>query len=401
MRFLFTSLPGAGHFHPLVPVARALESAGHDVLVATAPSAHASVEGSGFRAVSAGFDRQRDVSDEQYARLQAELEALPLDGPARTLFRIRELFAGLYAELMVPDLLAIAEDWRPDVIVREVAEFGGCVAAEVLGIPHASVRSNTMLSTYSERRLVGEQMARLRAEYGLDPDSDVSMLFRYLHLAFEPPGFHDPALPLAPTAHLLRPVPFSQSGGEGLPTWVEDLPDQPTVYATLGTVFNTRTPGLFEAILDGLRDEPINVVLTIGRDRDPAEFGPQTENVHIERYVPQSLLLPHCDLVITHAGFSTVTAALSCGLPMVAIPIDADQPVNARRCAALGVAEVIQYRQRTPKTIHDSVRAVLGSPTYRSNAEQIRHEMSLLPGPEHAVTLLQRLATETQPILAA
>ena len=102
MRFLLTSLPGAGHFHPLVPVARALESAGHDVLVATAPSARASVEGSGLRAVSAGFDRQRDASDERYACLQAELEALPPDGPTRTLFRIRELFAGLYAERMVP-----------------------------------------------------------------------------------------------------------------------------------------------------------------------------------------------------------------------------------------------------------------------------------------------------------
>jgi UDP:flavonoid glycosyltransferase YjiC (YdhE family) len=133
MRVLFTSLPGAGHFHPVVPVALALESAGHDVLVAIAPSPHSSVGGSGLRPVSAGFDRQRDASNERYARLQAQLEALPLDGPARTLFRIRELFAGLYAEQMIPDLLAIAEDWRPDVIVREVAEFGGCIAAEVLG----------------------------------------------------------------------------------------------------------------------------------------------------------------------------------------------------------------------------------------------------------------------------
>jgi MGT family glycosyltransferase len=227
------------------------------------------------------------------------------------------------------------------------------------------------------------------------------MLFRYLHLAFEPPGFHDPALPLAPTAHLLRPVPFSQSGSEGLPSWVADLPERPTIYATLGTVFNSRTPGLFEAILDGLCDQPVNLVLTIGRDRDPAEFGPQPDNVHIERYVPQSLLLPHCDLVITHAGFSTVTAALSCGLPMVAIPIDADQPVNAQRCAALGVAEVIQYGQRTPKTIRDSVQTVLSDPSYRSKAERIRREMALLPGPGHAVALLQRLATKNQPILAA
>ena len=203
---------------------------------------HVDVEGSGFDVFAAGFDQERDRSDERYAALRLELDALPANGPSRTLFRIRRLFAGLYAERMVPDLLAIAGEWRPDLIVREVGEFGGCVAAEVLGIPHASVRSNTLLSTYSQRHLVSEEMTRLREVYGLPPDPDSAMLFRYLHLAFEPPRFHDPALPLAPTAHLLRPVPFSHSGTEEAPTWLANLPNRPTVSATLGTVFNSRTP---------------------------------------------------------------------------------------------------------------------------------------------------------------
>jgi UDP:flavonoid glycosyltransferase YjiC (YdhE family) len=196
MRFLFVTLAGSGHFHPLVPAARAVQANGHTVRFATAPSFHPNVESSGFDVFAAGFDQERDGSDERYVALQLELESLPANGPSRTLFRIRELFAGLFAESMVPDLLAIAEDWQPDLIVREVGEFGGCVAAEVLGIPPASVRSNTMLSTYSRRHLVREQMARLRAAYGLPPDADTAMLFRYLHLAFEPPRFHDPALPL-------------------------------------------------------------------------------------------------------------------------------------------------------------------------------------------------------------
>jgi UDP:flavonoid glycosyltransferase YjiC (YdhE family) len=397
MRFLFTTLAGSGHFHPLVPTAMALRSVGHEVCFATAPSFHQSVSKSGFSAFSAGFDRERDGADERFVRLQVELEELPADGPARTLFRIRELFAGLYAERIIPDLLAIATDWRPDAIVREVAEFGGCIAAEALGIPHASVRSNTMLSSDAARQLVSEPIARLRAAYDLPRDPDTAMIFRYLHLAYEAPRFHDPAFPLPPTAHLLRPTPFSLSGDETLPAWISRLPDRPTVYATLGTVFNSRTPGLFEAIIEGIREDPVTLVLTVGRDRDPAEFGPQPENVHIEGYVPQSLLLPHCDLVITHAGFGTVTAALSCGLPIVAIPIDADQPVNAQRCAALGVARVIESRTRTPAAIRDAVRTVLADPSYRLRAEQTRDEMVALPGPEHAVALLEDLASETQP----
>ena len=401
MRFLFTTLAGSGHFHPLVPPALALRSAGHDVRFAAAPSFHQSILRSGFPAFSAGFDRERDGADERFVRLQAELEELPTGRPARTLFRIRKLFAGLYAERIVPDLLAIETDWRPDAIVREVAEFGGCIAAEALGIPHASVRSNTMLSSDAARQLVAEPIAQLRAAYDLVQEPDSAMLFRYLHLAYEAPRFHDPAFPLPQTAHLLRPVPFSQSDDETLPTWISRLPDSPTIYATLGTVFNSRTPGLFEAILEGLREDPLNLILTVGRDRDPDEFGPQPNNVHIERYVPQSLLLPHCDLVITHAGFSTVSAALSCGLPIVAIPIDADQPVNAQRCAALGVAQVIESRRRTPEAIRDAVRTILADPSYRQRAEQIRDEMAALPGPEHAVALLEHLATEKQPLHAA
>jgi UDP:flavonoid glycosyltransferase YjiC (YdhE family) len=108
------------------------------------------------------------------------------------------------------------------------------------------------------------------------------------------------------------------------------------VCATLGRGFNGRTPELFHAILESLRDEPVNLILTVGRDEDPDGFESQPENVYIERYVSQSLLLSSCGLVITDAGFSTVMAALSPGLPMLAIPIGADQPINAQRCAALG-----------------------------------------------------------------
>ena len=400
MRFLFTTLAGSGHFHPLVPPAKALEQAGHVVAFAASSSFRASIERSGFRAFAAGFDRLRDAADERFVRLTREIDTLPADGPERTLFRIRELFAGLYAERMIPDLLAIADEWKPDAIVRDVGEFGAYVAAEVLDIPHATVRSNTMLSTYSERHIVSAQISRLRAAYGLAPDPDSASLFRYLHLAFEPPHVHDPKLPLAPTSHLLRPALFDQSGDEILPEWVAELPRRPTVYATLGTAFNRRLPELFRAILDGLHAEPVNLIMPVGRDGDPAELGALPDGTHVERYVPQNLLFPHCAVVVSHAGFSTVTASLSHGLPMVTLAIDADQPVNAQRCAALGVAEVIEYGRRTPESIRDAVRTVLDTPSYRMKAEWIRDEMATLPGLDHVVGLLERLAAERAPILA-
>ena len=204
---------------------------------------------------------------------------------------------------------------------------------------------------------------------------------------------------MPPTTHFLRPAIFDQSGGEGLPPWVAALPDRPTVYATLGTI-NNRTPGLFAAILTALRDEPVNLILTVGRNQDPADFGPQPTHVHIERYVPQTLLLPRCDLVITHGGFNTAMAALDLGLPLVAIPLGADQPQNAARCAALGIGRVVGPDERTPTAIRAAVRDVLADPTYRRNAARLRDELAVLPGPGEGARLLERLAAEKRPLLA-
>lgn len=54
MRFLFTTIPGSGHFHPLVPTARALQRRGHDVAFAASPTFAPAIEAAGFEAHPAG-----------------------------------------------------------------------------------------------------------------------------------------------------------------------------------------------------------------------------------------------------------------------------------------------------------------------------------------------------------
>jgi MGT family glycosyltransferase len=122
--------------------------------------------------------------------------------------------------------------------------------------------------------------------------------------------------------------------------------------------------------------------------------------VHVERYDPQSLLLPHCDLVVTHGGHNTALAALSHGLPLVVIPIAADQPENAKRIAELGVGRVVEPDARTPDAIRQAARTVLRERRYQQHANQLRHEMEGLPGPERGVDLLERLVAEHVPLVA-
>jgi len=298
---------------------------------------------------------------------------------------------------MVPDILAFAATWAPDLIVRAEQEYGGCVAAEVLGVPHAAVGVNAIGDFIAHEHIAGP-LAALRAIHGLPPDPDLLMPHRYLTLRPFPPRFQDPALPVAPTTHYLRPLLGDRSGPEGLPPWVATLPDQPVVYVGLGTIFNDAA--IFHAFLSGLGDEPLTVIVTVGRNQDPTDYGPQPENVHVERYVPLSLLFPHCDLAVTNGGSGTLTAALAHGLPVVVVPIGADQPVNAARCAALGLGRVLAADELTPEVAREAVCEVLRDPAYRAAAEAMRAEIAALPGSEHAVVLMERLGAEKQPILA-
>ncbi len=137
MRALFTTTAGSGHFHPLVPVARALVEAGHEVAVAAPGSFTPTVEASGLRAFPAGRDDAQGVDSELAGLLSTFME---LDPEERSAFFFSHIFGGYNARRIVPDLIPLCREWKPDVVVREIAEFGGAIAAEALGIPYAAVQ---------------------------------------------------------------------------------------------------------------------------------------------------------------------------------------------------------------------------------------------------------------------
>lgn len=135
----------------------------------------------------------------------------------------------------------------------------------------------------------------------------------------------------------------SPEGAGPFPPWRGELRDRPTVYATLGIVYNA-TPELFAAIINALSTKPVNLVVTLGANQDPKQFAPQPSHVHIERWLPQQLLLPHCDVVVTHGGYGTVTAAVTWGIPLVLLPISAisrPTPRAARRSGSYSIPSAV------------------------------------------------------------
>jgi MGT family glycosyltransferase len=389
MRVLFTASATPSHFHIQVPLAHALREAGHAVAFATGPNVLPRIEYLGFPAFPVGS---------AWALRRGEP---PSDLRLALWWGWEQTYVGPPAAARLADLLPLVASWQPDVIVRENTEFAGCIAAESLGIPHAIVQNGNfaVLGSFPRQPLM-RRLDALRAAADLPPDPDLAMPFRYLLLLPVPRAFHDPALPLPPTAHFLRPLAFDRTGHESLPAWVDDLPPRPTVYLTLGTVHNRRVD-LFAAVIAALRDEPLTLIVTVGRDQDPDQFGPQPENVHVERYIPQSLLLPRCDAMMNIAGMNSARSAFEHGVPMVLLPIRWEQMFNAARCEALGLARVLDAGALTPAAVRAAVWEVLTDQTYRARAARVRDDVAAMPGPEYAVALLERLAAERRPLLAA
>lgn len=393
MRILFTTIPAMGHFHPLVPLAKATQKAGHDVAFASSRSIHPQIEASGFTAFSI------DDSSAEVDRTSVVERVLQLPAGTRSLLASIEVFIGMSAKAL-PNLLEICKRWQPDLIVREEYEFSGAVAAEVLGLPHAAVQvtysSNWQTSLGAEfASFAAHHLDKVRAICGLPSDPNLDMLYRHLFLSFDPPSLLDPKVMMPATTKHVRAEVFDRSSLEALPDYLTRPFERPLIYITLGTEapnLPTIFPSVYRTILGGLRDEPGTVVLTVGRKRDPQELGPQPANVHVERYIPQSLLLPHVDVVVTHGGHNTVLAALNLGLPLVFTPFFADQFPNAKRCVELGVGQILGKDELSPENVQRAVREVLRDKRYRENAKRIQAEIEELPGLEYGVELLEALA---------
>ena len=391
MRVLFTSQRGSGHWHPLVPLAEALKEKGHEVAFSSTPSVGPDIIANGFRFFPVGVDESPEVVRERQ-QIQARSEP-----GAHGNYMQEYVFAGVRAERNLPDLLNVISNWHPDILVRENTEYAGYIAAESARIPHAALQITAFRPHLID--VVTEPLNRLHASMGLPANHHIDALYRYLLLTPRPPILWNPDAPMPSTTHSFHYVAFNQSGTESLPGWIARMPKQPTVYASLGTVFNHMT-GLLTSILEGLRDEPINLILSVGRNTDPQTFGKQPPNVHIECYIPQSLLLPYCNLLVTQGGSGTMMDALSHGLPMVMIPLGADQPENAQCCAELGVSRVLGRGERTAQAIQEAVREVLRNSQYTQNAQGIKQAIEAQPTLDYAVSLLERLAVEHQPLLS-
>ena len=381
MRALLTCRSLAGHYRPLLPLARSLGEAGHEVAFAVGEPVAGEAEAEGFTAFRVG--PTTDFVEPLARRVRQRTASLPPSRIRPLVFT--ELFVGVELEPRANDLFEVVERWAPDVVIHDVAEFAAPLVATTVGIPYVEHSYGPAIQN-QVIRAAGEAAAPFWVSRGLEPHP-LGGFYRYLYLDVCPPSLQSSeAVP--GVVQGIRTVETQPRDIE-LP-WLRALTRLPIVYITLGTVYN-HDLDVFRSLLNGFRDEELNIVVTVGTQNDPAMLGPQPSNVHMHRYIPQEQLLPHCAAVATHGGAGSTLGALAFGLPLLVAPQGADQFYNADRVVAAGAGIQLMPDRLTAESARDALRLLLHDDTYRDAAERTKHEFEAMPAPRQAVARLEQL----------
>jgi MGT family glycosyltransferase len=179
---------------------------------------------------------------------------------------------------------------------------------------------------------------------------------------------------------------------EGVTAWTPPWPaddKRPLVLVSLSTLSQNQGRVL-KRILLALREMPVKALVTLGPALDAADFEAPA-NVVMEAFVPHEAVLSHVDVMVSQCGRGSTTKALRFGVPLICIPLRADQPDNAARVVARG-AGVSLARGATAEEIGSAIAQVLAEPSYRANARAFGESL-VVDGAANLADELEALAS--------
>jgi UDP:flavonoid glycosyltransferase YjiC (YdhE family) len=378
------SLGGAGHLNPLLPFLAASKRLGDNVLVCGPPALRDMVGEAGYP-----FEPGGEPSEAEVAVIREQLAVVP--AAEASVLGNRELFGRLATRAMLPGMQRIFEEWRPDLVLRDPCEYASAVVAHGMDTRVAQVAISFADVEAGSIAVAGPALDEHHS--GL---TDALMATPYLTRF---PRSLDPS-PFPATVRFRETITTSP---EPLPAWWGDL-DGPLVYMTFGTVlgYMADAADVYRAAVRAVEHLDVRVLMTVGRKFDSSMLSPLPGHVHVEAWVDQDRVLGDAELVVTHCGSGTALGSLAAGVPIVAVPLFADQFENSRRIADAGAALIVEGRReqdaRTRALLSDqdgpnlaaAVEAVLADGDYRRNAGLIAAEMTAMPT---ADTVLRRISS--------
>jgi len=360
----------------------AAERRGDDTLVIGPPSLQEMVERTGHPFAPGGEPPESVVAPIR--------ERLPIaSAHEASLLGNRELFARLATTAMLARMEEICVRYRPDIVLRDPCEYASAVVAHRFGIPTAHVAISLAEAEDGSIAIAAPALEDHRR--GL-----VAELHRSPYLT-RFPGALDPS-PFPRTIRFREPAMASAGP---LPDWW-DGSTAPLIYVTFGTVLGHMSiaAAVYRSALAALRGSRARILLTVGRRFDTSELGPLPANVHVEGWIDQAHVLDEADLVVCHGGSGTVFGALAAGVPVVVVPVFADQFENGRRVVAAGAGLIVEaaperfgearrvISETDAPRIAATIEATLGTASYARHARRVAQDMAATPTVDAVLDML-------------
>ncbi|MFC5817365.1 glycosyltransferase [Nonomuraea harbinensis] len=170
-------------------------------------------------------------------------------------------------------------------------------------------------------------------------------------------------------------LPFERNEGASL------------VYFSLGSL-GSADVGLMQRVIDVLGTTPHQYVVSMGPLHEEIKLA---GNMWGAEFLPQTKIIPQCDLVITHGGNNTTTEALHFGKPMILLPLFWDQYDNAQRVHELGYGVRLSTYTFTDEELTGALDRLLGDEEMRAKLAAAGEEIRRRDGLRRAADLIEEL----------
>jgi MGT family glycosyltransferase len=370
-RILLGAFGDPGHAFPMIALARGLAARGHEVTVQTWERWRMPIEAEGLAFATA-----------------PEYQAFP-SGPEPLDFYEAVVHA-------TRDTLPLVRELRPDVVVADILTLAPALAAELHGVPYATLIPHVnphpppgapiysigaRLPRTAPGRAFWRRASRpvenglergrrdlndVRARLGLPPLAHVhNGTSRELALVATFPQLEYPRAASPPHVRIVGPLLWEPR------TAAVELPpgDNPLVLVAPSTAQDAEHH-LLGAALRGLADAPVRVLATWNR-RLPSSPLPVPANARVVEWVSYAQTMPHCDVVVCHAGHGTLARALTSGCAVVACPVAGDMNENAARVDWAGAGVRLPRRFIAPRPLRLAVERALEDGSIRARAREL------------------------------
>jgi MGT family glycosyltransferase len=396
-RLLLAAFGDPGHAFPLIALGRRLVERGHDVTLQTWARWRDFVEAGGMTFAEAPeyhvFPTRRRPLKPYEAAARAARETVPL-----------------LAEL------------RPDAVVADIITLAPALAAEMQGLPVATVVPHVYpvgapgFPPYSmgarlprtgfgraawrvlERRLAGGlkrgriELNGTRERLGLAPlEWEHGGISRQLCLVATLPQLEYPR-EWPSWARVVGPLMWEPPADD-----IELPPGEGPLVLVAPSTSQDRRHRLLRASLAGLADLPVRVLAATNRRGQPLPEIDVPENARVVDWLSYARTMPACDLVVCHGGHGTVVRALTSGCSLVVCPAAGDMNENAARVDWSGLGVRLPRRYCTPRGLRLAVTRALADPSIPARAREVADWAATHDGPTTAAVEVERFAEGERP----